>query len=231
MSDKIHGVPWSFPAVDFPLYGLPVDWDLPRRLDHVDGRVGEPPVGVWLWHGRARTMREPWVRVASLPRDRHARSMTPGGGDPVREVAFAATFALVNATFPAPNDRPADFGEQVVTFAERRADEYAQWPAAVWTVDHRSVPARLFGWAGAWAGFTTALPEVDVVAVGFGIEPRALALTEWADTAGYHFDKDLDLAFPEVVDTGRSAALLETDDTERDLRYWPAHPDHDRMRT
>ena len=32
--------------------------------------------------------------------------MASFGGDPLREVAFTVTFALINATVPAPTERP-----------------------------------------------------------------------------------------------------------------------------
>jgi hypothetical protein len=221
----------SFPAVDFPLYGLQADWDLPRWLDHVDGRAGEPPVGIWLWHGRQRAPSPwgPWLRVASLPRERHARSMTPAGGDPVREVAFAATFALINATVPAPAERPTDYPQRALNLAQRQADRYSQWKGVTWVVNDERVPALTLDWAGAWTGFTTAVPEVDIVAVGCGIQPTALILTEYADTALYHFDWRLPLEFPDVVEAGRVQALFQVDVAVpgNDSGYWPRHPDHD----
>jgi len=116
----------TFPPVDFPLYGLPQDWELPRRLEHVEGEVGALPVGVWLWHGRSRgpTVRVPWMRVGSLPRERHTELMTSPGGDTVREVAFAATFALINATRPKQSEQPPEYGTNAVDFAAHQAG----WP-------------------------------------------------------------------------------------------------------
>ncbi len=153
----------TFPPVDFPLYGLAADLQLPGRLWNVEGKLGAPTWALWWWFGRVAepTHGEAWVQVGCLPRERHAEVMTPRGGDPVREVAFAAAFALTNATLPSETERPDGYLDEVVDFAGRLADGYERWTSVTWRVDGRAVPARLVRWAGAWAGFTTAAAVVD----------------------------------------------------------------------
>lgn len=106
---------------------------------------------------------------------------------------------------------------------------YSQWDGVTWVVNDQPVPALMLGWAGAWTGFTTVVPEVDIVGVGGGIQPTALTLTELADTAAYHFDWRLPLELPDVVEAGRVQALLQVDAAVpgHDSGYWPRHPDHD----
>lgn len=219
----------TFPPVDFPLYGLGADLRLPgRRLWNVEGEQGAPTWGLWLWHGRAPqpTHGEPWVIVGCLPRERHATVMTPQGGDPVREVAFAATFALINATMPSEREQPDRYLETVLDFADRQADAYERWANVTWRCDGREVPARLFGWAGAWAGFTTAAAGVDLVAVGHTVDGRDVSLVELADTSAFHFDHRSTIHVAEDTDRGWQANLLEGGDHDPP-EGWPLHPDHE----
>lgn len=65
----------TFPPVDFPLYGLPADPQLPGRLWHVEGELGAPAWGLWGWFGRVAepTHGEAWCRwgafgVSGTPR-------------------------------------------------------------------------------------------------------------------------------------------------------------------
>jgi hypothetical protein len=221
-------VTMTLPPVDFPLYGIPADQELSRRLDHVEAEVGSRPFGVWLWHGDARgpAVGVPWLRVGSLPRERHARLMTSRGGDPVREVAFAAMFALINATMPRESEQPDGYGVKAVDFASRQSDTYAQWSDVTWRVDGHEVPARLFGWAGAWTGFTTAAADVDLVAVGHGLNGRGLSLVELSDTSAYHFDYRSPIVLPDDAKRGEETTCIgESGDTTD--HGWPLHPDHD----
>lgn len=218
---------FTFPPVDFPLDGVPADRELTRRLDHVEGEVGSRPCGVWLWHGNPRgsTFGVPWLRVGSLPRQRHAHLMTPQGGDPVREVAFAAMSALINATTPKESDQPDGYQVKVVDFASRQADTYAQWSDVIWRVDGHEVPARLFDWAGAWTGFTTAAGEVDLVAVGHRLDGRGLSLVKLTDTPADHFDHQSPIVLPDDAERGVKAnGIAESGDT---VKYdWPLQLDH-----
>ena len=74
----------DFPAVDFLLYGVDErSWQGPRWLDFLEGQAAAPTWALWLQHGftPAPDPTRPWLRVGNLPRARHARLMTPDGGD------------------------------------------------------------------------------------------------------------------------------------------------------
>jgi hypothetical protein len=170
---------------------------------------------------------EPWVRVATLRRDRYAH-VRPDPNSVPRDPAFAAMFALVNATMPEPAGRPDEYTRRIVDFAGREADRHSRWPEATWTIDLVPVSASVFEWAGAWAGFTTAVHEVDVVVVGSGIAPSGLTISRVNDTSAYHFDGRRPIRFPETVAQARAEALAAVGvESEMDADvWWPAHPDH-----
>ncbi len=223
----------TFPAVDFPLYGVDEgSWQGPRWLDFIEGQAGAPTWALWLQHGftPAPDPTRPWARVGNLPRERHTRLMTPNGGDPAREVAFAALFTLVNLTLPAAEDRPGaeDYLQQLVAYAEAQADCYADWPTATWRIDGIAVSAHVHHWAGAWAGFTTELDDVDVVALGFRVPVEDLVLTELVDTTAYHFDSRQPIPFPDACEEAMTAALGARRLSEATDVRWPATPDHRR---
>ena len=213
----------SFPPIDYPVYGLGDSWDGPRWLDHLQGMVGKPSWGVCLGHGQRveATPTEPWALVISLASARHALTM---GGDATREVAFAATFALVNLTLPAPRDRAEGFVPALIERAEREADRYAEWPACAWSVDGGAVSARTWHWAGAWAGFTTDLDDTDLIVVGHGMEPGDLALSLVPTGAAYHMDWGQPVAYPEDIEASQRAALAAFPDPPE--AWWPVHADH-----
>lgn len=221
----------TFPAVDFPLYGVDeTSWQGPRWLDIVEGQPGAPTWALWLQHGfsPAPEPARPWVRVGSLPRERHARLMTPQGGDPAREVAFAALFSLVNLTLPPSEDRPQadDYLRQLVAYVEAQADRYADWPTAVWRVDDISVSAHVCHWAGAWAGFTTELGDVDVAVLGYRMPADDLVLSEVVDTSAYHFDSRQPIPFPAACEEAITTALGTRRHPEEADTPWPVSPDH-----
>lgn len=212
----------SHPAPDFPIHGLAAAPDGPRWVDGFEGPLGAPADGVWLRHGRtlARDPREPWLRVGTLRGDRFP------GPEVAREArtAFTVMFALVDATMPAPTERPDDYKRRVVDHATRHAERHLDWRRVTWTVDGRAVEASVVDWAGAWAGFTCAVPDVDLAVVASGTEPEGLALTRLDDTSDYHFDRTQPLLFPDTVQRAQHAAGAV--DTDADDVWWPTHPDH-----
>lgn len=221
------GLGW--PPLTFTPYGLAGEWDAPRWLDMLDGRLGHPATGVQLRHGwtRGRDPERPWLRITSLRKDRYDeltidRVAVPADG------ADHAMFALTDVTMPAPLVSPDDYrgpdlraGQAPSTSTRRVAAD---------DVDHRrrgraclGVPVRR-----AWAGFTTAGTAADVIVLGFGIEPDGLALTELHDTSAYHVDAPQPLSLTETLPRSQKAALEHLrGDGGRDVdRPWPAHPDH-----
>ena len=223
----------TFPAVDFPLYGVDeTSWQGPRWLEFLEGQAGAPTWALWLQHGftPAPGPTRPWARVGNLPRERHTRLMTPNGGDPVREVAFAALFSLANLTLPAPEDRPGaeNYLQQLVAYVGVEADRYAEWPAVTWRIDEMTVGAHVRQWAGAWAGFTTELGEVDVVALGHRVPVAELVLTQLVDTSAYHFDSRQPIPFPDACEEARTTALGAHRLSDAADMWWPVTPDHRR---
>jgi hypothetical protein len=221
----------TFPPIDFPVYGVDQRlWQGPRWLDSVEGELGAPAWAIWLHHGFTTVpdATRPWVRVGSHPRERHARLMTPQGGDPVREVAFAALFSLANLTLPAPQDRPQADGylRRLVEYVEARADRYADWPVATWRIHDTAVGAHVHHWAGAWAGFTTELADIAVAALGHRVPVGAVELTEVVDSTAYHFDSREPIPFPGACEESRTAALGENPCSEATDVRWPLTADH-----
>ncbi|MFC7359043.1 hypothetical protein [Nocardioides astragali] len=212
----------THPVLDFPVYGLSDGPDGPRWLDGVEGRLGSPATGVWLGHGSTRRdSRRPWTQVGTFSGDRF-----PGAGvDADERAAGIAAVAVVDATMPDLANRPDDYGQRLLDVALSRAAGHTGWRQASWMVDHQTVSASVLDWAGAWAAFTTALPEVDVVVIGFGVEPAGLALVEVRDASTYHFDLGRPITFPDTVEQARAAAGVWSDPATVDAR-WPTHPDH-----
>lgn len=228
----------SIPAVDFPLYGLDAWWQGPRWLAGMDAAAEEPAWGGWLGHGITDGWEStaPWALVGSLPRRRYAEVMAPSsGGDNAREVAFEALFKLVNLTLPAPDERSPAHGylRRLVDFVESQAADYRGWPVVTWRLSGWTVTAHLFEWAGAWAAFTTEVPDVEVAVLGSGIAADSLRLVRVLDSQAYHFDASRPVSVPETLHNSRAAAFAgeggapgSADDHPE--AYWPRHPDHER---
>lgn len=220
---------FSHPPLEFALYGLAGEWGPPRWLDHVEGRLGWPAEGVWLRHGspRPRDVHEPWLQVATFRRDRYEHRPEPISTP--SDAAYTASLTLLDTTMPEPSQAREGYADQLGAAAQARADRHAEWPEVSWTLDGEVAPASVFSFAGAWAGFTRAVPEVDIVVVGFGFEPDGLALARVVDASAYHFDADRPLRFPQSCEQARAAALapLGLDPEERGDEWWPAHPDHE----
>lgn len=183
------------PPVDFPFYGLDAAWQGPRWLDFFEGLDGEPPWALWLGH------RLPdgsgGVRVGTLPRQRYDEALSPRGGDRLAVVAFSAAFGLINLTLPDVSvPRPDGLINELVEHAENQAHCHEQWPRTIWDVGGVRASAATWGFAGGWAGFTDALPDAYVVAVGIGVTTAGLPLRQVPDGSEYDMDPDapLDLA-------------------------------------
>ncbi|PXY32647.1 hypothetical protein [Prauserella muralis] len=183
--------------VDFPVHGVGPQFQGARWVDFFEGLPGEAPWALWLGH-RERDS-EHGVRVGSLPRRRYADAMCPGGGDPLAEVAFSGAFGLVNLTLPDSSvPRPDGLIPALVEHAERQAKLHRDWARVGWDVDGTRVGARVWRFAGAWAGFTDALEETYVVAVGIGVEPEGLRLDRVTGTAAYGIDFGAPLSLVEL---------------------------------
>lgn len=203
------------PAADFALYGLDSSVESVRWLDFFESSDGSPAWAVWLGH---RTSDDSALRTGTFPRGRYTDVMCPRGGDPLAEVAFGAAFGLVNLTLPETSvPRPPGLIEALVRHAEQQAQHYDKWRSALWDVDGTSTRALVWNFAGAWAGFTDSRDDDFIVAIGIGIEPDGLVLSEIKDGAPYGVDLGADLDLGEL---GRQRH-------ERpDTRLPPPQPDH-----
>ncbi len=115
-----------------------------------------------------------------------------------------------------------------MAYVEAQADRYADWPTATWRMDEIAVSGHVHHWAGAWAGFTTELDDVDVVALGYRVPVDDLGLTDIVDTSAYHFESRRPIPFPEACDEARTAALGARRLSDAADVWWPVTPDHRR---
>lgn len=186
------------PPVDFPLYGLDWSFDSVRWLDFFEARNGSPAWAVWLGH---RGAEDAGARIGTFPKRRYTEVMCPRGGDPCADVAFSAAFGLVNLTLPDSSvPRPEGLIPELVMHAEEQAKRYADWRTAVWHVDGAPIPASVWNFAGAWAGFSDSRADAFVVAIGIGVEPDELRLA----TVGEGHPYSVDLHAPlDLADLGR----------------------------
>lgn len=203
----------SFPALDFPLYGL-ADWDGSRWLDIVEGEIGKPTWGVWLAHGESTSSGSapyPWVRVATLPAARHALLMTMPDEQPAEAVAMAALHVLINITAPdLTTEQWPLYWPKVRDMVQRDAHDVSAWPDVVLHVDGHDVPAHSYNWAGTWLAFTTALDDVALIVISAGGPPEKLALKQLSSASDYHFDLQAPIDYPETMESSTRDELNET---------------------
>ena len=121
-------------AIDFVPWGLEATWPSRRWLEPVDGRRDGPPRGVRLGHASDSAL----LLVCTYPRARFDAEMPGTGADLVRELAFEATFALINFALhqiKVPGGRPAGLVGSLVSYASQQADRYLDWDTTYWGMD------------------------------------------------------------------------------------------------
>ncbi len=79
-------------AIDFVPWGLEAAWPSRCWIEPVYGRAQEPLRGIRLGHASDAAM----VLTCTFPRERFDAEVAGTGSDPIRDVAFEATFALIN---------------------------------------------------------------------------------------------------------------------------------------
>jgi hypothetical protein len=120
-------------AIDFVPWGLEATWPSRRWLEPLDGRRDGPPRGVRLGHASDSAL----VLVCTYPRARVDAEMPGTGADLVRELAFEATFALINFALhqiKVPGRRPEGFVGSLVSYANQQADRYLDWGTTHWGI-------------------------------------------------------------------------------------------------
>jgi hypothetical protein len=105
--------------------------------------------------------------------------------------------ALVDLTMPGGFDTPVPEPapgtvSRLAAYTRDRADEHETWTPVTWRLAGRPMPARVWHFAGAWTGFTSALSEECLVVVGFAIDPADVDLVD----VGIGDDYGLDLRAP-----------------------------------
>jgi len=194
-----------FPRLEFVPYGLDSSWTEPRWLEFVDGELGRPAVTLWLTHGTGRDPEPgtPWALVGTVSLDRLAAAKAHGTD--TEQVAVSAMWALVNRTQPNGPRQPRRFYKRRNNFVLESAQNYGSWRQVSWHIDGRTAAARVFDWAGAWAGFTTDTPGVAVIVVAQDLQADGFTLTKLVDCAAYHFDLDAPIHWP---GTPQSSVLI-----------------------
>jgi hypothetical protein len=213
------------PPIQFPLYGLDADRPGVRWLDGYGDALGDDVRWIGLAQGDPGAdeliMVETFSR--SLTNSLHVR----GGEPPLKSVSFAAAVTLVNLTLPDPSvDRPEGLFKAVVDHADTRSRQHADWTPVTWLVDGAPVTALAWEFAGGWAAFSDALPDVYLAISGSTGSPDGIAIDLLKDSRAYHFDLDQPL-HPRVIETSAAAALADCG------RSWPGradlHPDQLRL--
>jgi hypothetical protein len=192
MSARITARP-AFPVCGLatPLGGrTALDWICSFR-DHRDS----PFLTYGLWLGHLTDDGKAGVRIGTFGRDAVDRIAKREGRTP-NGVAYAATaglHALVDLTIPDEHGRRTHDSTRALmhavgVYSRSAASGYRTWAPESWTFDGVTVEARIHRFAGAWTGFTDALPDLYVVAVGIGVDPEELQLTRVTDATSYGFD-------------------------------------------
>lgn len=172
-------------VIDFIPWGLEAAWPSRRWLELIDGRRDGAPRGTRLGHASDSAM----TLVCTFPRDRFDAEVSGTGADPVRELAFEATFALINLALHqvrAPGARPDGLIGALVSYANQHADRYLDWGTAHWGIES----ARTTALAGWQSGFSLAYPDAYVVVHACGVSIDQLRLFPVADLARYELSTD-----------------------------------------
>ena len=126
------------PPLDFPAYGLDPSWHGPHWLEFIEGKANEPSWGVWLCHGSTRVpqLGEPWLLVATMPRERHTRLMNANGSKPTWAIAWAAMSQLTGRTTPQLSGKELHVYRTATTrLVIEQAELSEAWTPVTWKVD------------------------------------------------------------------------------------------------
>jgi hypothetical protein len=93
----------------------------------------------------------------------------------------------------------ADWLDKVNEYAAWQARQHQSWQSVVWQVDDAAVGAAIWRFAGAWTGFTTALPDLYVIVTAVGVEPQAMRLSRLTDAGAYGFALGADITIGQMA--------------------------------
>jgi len=172
-------------AIDFVPWGLDASWPSRCWVEPVSSRDEDPPQGLRLGHASDAAM----VLTCTFPRDRFDSYVAGPGSDPLRELAFETTFALINLALHqirVPGARPEGLVGSLVQFANQQANRYRDWATTHWGLEE----AAIVGMAGWQSGFSLAYPDVYVIAHACGVGIDGLRLQPVHDLSGYELTQD-----------------------------------------
>jgi hypothetical protein len=172
-------------AIDFVPWGLEASWPSRCWLEPISGRTGYPPRGIRLGHASSSAM----VLICTMPRQRFDEEIASTGADPMREIAYETTFALINLALHqirVPGARPDGLVGSLVQFANQQADRYRDWATTHWGLEE----AGIVGMAGWQSGFSVAYPDAYVMAHACGVGIDTLRLQPVHDLSDYELAAD-----------------------------------------
>lgn len=225
MTGPVWGEVIASPPVQFPVYGLDAARPGVRWLDGYGDALGDDVRWVGLAHGDQKA--DELIMVETFSRSLTDNLHWRGGEPPLKSVSFAAAVTLVNLTLPDLSvARPEGLLQAAVNHADDHSRRHADWTRVTWQVDGAPVAARAWEFAGGWAAFSDALPDVYLAISGSTGSPDDVVLTRLTDARDYHFELDQPL-HPQVINVSSAAALADSD------RPWPQraelHPDQLRL--
>lgn len=172
-------------AFDFVPWGLAAEWPARRWLEPIWGRRHEPARGIRLGHASASAM----VLTCSYPRSYFDAEVRAAGADPLRELAFEATYTQVNLVLHqirTPGERPDGLIGSLVRYAGQEANRYRDWAAVQWD-DQPAVSTKLASWE---SGFSLAYPDVYMIVHSCGVGPEGISLRPADELDGYDMTDD-----------------------------------------
>jgi hypothetical protein len=172
-------------AIDFVPWGLDAAWPSRCWVEPVSGYADDPSKGVRLGHASDAAM----VLTCTFPRARFDAEVAGAGSDPVREVAFETTFALINLALHqirVPGARPDGLVGSLVQFANQQANRCRDWATTHWGLEE----AAIIGMAGWESGFSLAYPDVYVIAHACGVGIDTVRLQPVQELSGYELTTD-----------------------------------------
>ena len=172
-------------AIDFVPWGLEAAWPSRCWVEPILGRREDPPRGIRLGHASDAAM----VLTCTFPRRRFDAEVAGAGADPIREVAFETTFALINLALHqirVPGARPDGLVGSLVQFANQQADRYQDWASTHWGLEE----AGFIAMAGWQSGFSLAYPDVYVIVHACGVNIDQLRLMPVHEMSRYELTTD-----------------------------------------
>jgi hypothetical protein len=197
-----------------------------------EGEQGKPVWSVLLAHS---VDDDGLVVVKTAPRrwwDRNMAGVVEAEDNPGRsgatDFAFGLLLWMADGARPALEGEAALTGEErgsynrgLVTFAEGHGAEWETWEPARWTLGERSIDARIFRFAHAWAGFSVDDPDRYIGVVAYNVAETSVHLDN-VDGPPYTFDFTKPFSIEDL-----QAQIASRPDVESVIRAPTRYRDHD----